>query len=131
MQQQEITRIQRGTAAFRRTNLALFSAGFSTFALMYCVQPLLPLFSREFRVSAAASSLAISFVTGSLAFAILLAGSVSEALGRKPVMVFSMFASAALTVLCAFMPNWHLFLVVRALEGLAFSGLPAGCHGLP
>jgi len=32
--------IGRGTPAFRCTNLVLFSAGFSTFALLYCVQPL-------------------------------------------------------------------------------------------
>ena len=34
---------ERGTPAFRRASLALFLAGFSTFSLLYCVQPLLPL----------------------------------------------------------------------------------------
>ncbi|PTT34722.1 MFS transporter, partial [Stenotrophomonas sp. HMWF022] len=33
------TRIQQGTPAFRRTALALFLAGFSTFGLLYTVQP--------------------------------------------------------------------------------------------
>ncbi len=117
--------ILRGTPAFRRTNLALFSAGFATFALMYCVQPLLPLFAREFGISAAASSLAISSVTASVAIAILLAGSVSEAWGRKPVMSASMFASAALTTLSPLAPGWTSFLGMRTLEGIAFSGLPA------
>ncbi len=117
--------ILRGTPEFRRTNLALFSAGFATFALMYCVQPLLPLFARVFHVSAAVSSLAISTVTGSVAVAILLAGSVSEALGRKPVMTASMFASAALTTLSPLAPDWASLLTMRTLEGVAFSGLPA------
>jgi YNFM family putative membrane transporter len=115
----------RGTPAFRRTNLALFSAGFATFALMYCVQPLLPLFATVFKVSAVASSLAISTVTGSVAVAILLAGSVSEAWGRKSVMTVSMFSSAALTTLSPLAPDWPSFLGVRTLEGIAFSGLPA------
>jgi len=115
----------RGTPAFRRTNLALFSAGFATFALMYCVQPLLPLFSKVFHISAAASSLAISTVTGAVAVAILLAGSVSEAWGRKPVMTASMFASAVLTTLSPLAPSWASFLGMRTLEGIAFSGLPA------
>ena len=110
---------------FRRTNLALFSAGFATFALMYCVQPLLPVFAKEFHISAAASSLAISSVTASVAIAILLAGSVSEAWGRKPVMSASMFASAVLTTLSPLAPGWKSFLVMRTLEGIAFSGLPA------
>ena len=34
--------IHHGTPAFRRTNLALFAAGFATFGLLYCVQPLMP-----------------------------------------------------------------------------------------
>lgn len=117
--------IVRGTPAFHRTNLALFSAGFATFALMYCVQPLLPLFARVFHVSAAASSLAISSVTGSVAVAILLAGSVSEAWGRKSVMTASMFSSAILTTLSPLAPGWSSFLAMRGLEGIAFSGLPA------
>ena len=121
----EAALIRRGTRAFRHTNLALFSAGFATFALMYCVQPLLPLFAQLFHVSAATSSLAISSVTASVAVAILLAGSVSEAWGRKPVMTASMFSSAILTTLSPLAPGWPAFLSMRALEGIAFSGLPA------
>ena len=117
--------IERGTPAFRRTNLALFSAGFSTFALLYCVQPLLPVFSREFGVSAAASSLSLSLTTALLAASVLIAGALSEAWGRKSVMVVSLFAAAILTVLCSLAPNWQALLLVRALEGVAFSGLPA------
>jgi hypothetical protein len=40
--------IHHGTPAFRRTNLALFAAGFATFGLLYCVQPLMPEFSRDY-----------------------------------------------------------------------------------
>jgi YNFM family putative membrane transporter len=117
--------IERGTPAFRRTNLALFSAGFSTFALLYCVQPLLPVFSREFGVSAATSSLSLSLTTALLAASVLIAGALSEAWGRKSVMVVSLFAAAILTVVCALVPGWKALLFVRALEGVAFSGLPA------
>lgn len=123
--QDPLAYIERGTAAFRRTNLALFSAGFSTFALLYCVQPLLPVFSREFGISAAESSLSLSLTTGMLAASVLIAGALSEAWGRKSVMVVSLFAAAILTVFCAIVPGWHSLLLVRALEGVAFSGLPA------
>ncbi len=120
-----LLKVRRGTAAFRRTNLALFCAGFSTFALMYCLQPLMPLFAREFHISAADSSLSISLTTGCLAISMLLAGGLSEAWGRKPMMVASLLASAALTVASAFVPGWAGFLVFRALEGITFSGLPS------
>lgn len=118
-------RIAGGTPAFRRLNLALFAAGFSTFAVLYCVQPLLPLFSQEFRVSAALSSLSLSLSTALLAVAMLAAGSLSEVLGRKPVMTASLLSSAILTVLSAIAPDWTSFLAARALLGITLSGLPA------
>jgi len=118
-------RLVSGTPAFRRLNLALFAAGFSTFAILYCVQPLLPEFSREFHVSAAVSSLSLSLSTGLLAVAMLVAGSLSEIWGRKPVMVASLLASAVLTILSAAAPNWTSLLAARMLIGITLSGLPA------
>jgi MFS transporter, YNFM family, putative membrane transport protein len=117
--------IRHGTPEFRRTNLALFSAGFATFALLYCVQPLLPVFAQYFHVSAAQSSLSLSLTTGFLAPAMIVAGALSESRGRKPIMVASLVASSILSVLCAFATQWHTLLIVRALAGIAFAGLPA------
>jgi len=118
-------RLVSGTPAFRRLNLALFAAGFSTFAILYCVQPLLPAFSGEFRISAAMSSLSLSLSTGLLAIAMLIAGSLSEVWGRKPMMIASLFSSALLTILSALAPNWGSFLFARMLIGITLSGLPA------
>jgi YNFM family putative membrane transporter len=119
------SRLVSGTPAFRRLNLALFAAGFSTFAILYCVQPLLPEFSREFHVSAAVSSLSLSLSTGLLAVAMLVAGSLSEVWGRKPIMVASLLLSALLTILSAAAPNWTSLLMARMLIGITLSGLPA------
>lgn len=118
-------RIRRGSPAFWRVNLAMFSAGFSTFSLIYCVQSLMPVFSREFGVSPAQSSLALSATTGTLAVAMLVASSFSEIVGRKPVMVASLTASSLLMLACAFTSDWYHLVMLRALAGLAFSGLPA------
>ena len=117
--------IQQGTAEFTRTSIALLCAGFATFALLYCVQPLLPAFSREFGIGAAAASLSLSLPSIALAFGTLIASSLSEAFGRKPLMVGAVFASSALTLASAFAPSWESFLVLRTLQGLALSGLPA------
>ncbi|PPK42858.1 YNFM family putative membrane transporter [Trinickia symbiotica] len=118
-------KIEFGTPAFIRTNCALFAAGFATFALLYCVQPLMPLFSESFHVSAASASLALSLTTGLLAVSMLIAGVLSETWGRKPMMVGSLFMSAALAALSAILPHWHALLATRALMGVALSGLPA------
>jgi YNFM family putative membrane transporter len=119
------SRIRHGTPEFRRTTLALFSAGFATFALLYCVQPLLPVFARDFHVSAAESSLTVSLTTGLLAPAMIVAGALSESRGRKPMMVASLLASSVLTLACAFVPQWRSLLVLRAIAGITFAGLPA------
>lgn len=119
------TLIRHGTPAFRRTNLALFAAGLATFGLLYCVQPLMPQFSQHYGVSAATSALSLSLTTGVLAFAMLFAGGVSDAWGRKPVMVASLLSSAVLVLLTALMPNWYALLVLRTLLGITLSGLPA------
>ena len=117
--------IERGTAAFWRTNAGLFAAGLATFALLYCVQPLMPLFTGVFHIDPAQSALTLSVTTMPLAFAMLVASGVSEALGRKPVMVASLLASSVLAVLCAFAPGFAWLLVLRGLMGLTLSGLPA------
>ena len=56
--------IVHGTPAYRRMAIALLMAGFSTFGLLYDVQPLLPFFTSRFHIGAANSSLAVSMATG-------------------------------------------------------------------
>lgn len=117
--------IEAGTGEFWRANVALFAAAFSTFALLYCVQPLLPELARVFGVTPTESSLALSVPTAGLGIGLLFGGSLAEVLGRKSVMCASLIASATLTIVAAVAPGWPLFLVARALAGIALSGLPA------
>ncbi|GGF34120.1 MFS transporter [Aliidongia dinghuensis] len=119
------TRILGGTAQFRRTNLALFLAGFSIFALLYGVQPLMPVFAQEFHVSPATSSLTISLTTGALAVMMLFAGALSDAIGRKRIMCLSMTLSALLTLGAAFVGDFTQLMVLRLLMGVALSGVPS------
>jgi YNFM family putative membrane transporter len=117
--------LEAGTPAYKRASRILFVAGFATFATLYCVQPLMPEFVGVFGVSPAESSLALSLSTGFLAVAMLVAGALSDRLGRKPLMVASLLASGTLGVVGALVPDWEWLLVMRALVGIALSGLPA------
>ena len=119
------SRIEKGTAEFRRTSWALFAGGFATFALLYCVQPMLPVLSAAFALNAAQSSLVLSIATATLAIGLLFTGPLSDAVGRKPVMVAALCAAALCTLLGALMPDWHALLLMRALVGLSLSGLVA------
>lgn len=117
--------VRRGTPEYRRAGLAMFLLGLASFSLIYSVQPLLPAFASGFGVSPAESSLALSLTTGWLAFAIVLAGAFSQALGRRGLMCASMALAALLQIGAALAPTWHGLLVARALEGLVLGGVPA------
>lgn len=117
--------VARGDAAFRRASLALFLSGFATFSLLYCVQPLLPVFAQEFNVSPAASALPLSLATALLAIAIMCAAVVSEGFGRRNVMFVSMISAAVMTIAAAASPDWRMLLALRAITGFVLGGVPA------
>ena len=114
-----------GSADYRRAVVGLGASGFSTFALLYCVQPMLPLFSRAFDLTPAQSSLSLSVSTSVLTVTIFLAGIASERFGRKRVMTLSMLGTGLLTLGCAAAPGWHALLALRLLEGVTAGGVPA------
>jgi MFS transporter, YNFM family, putative membrane transport protein len=117
--------IQAGTPEFRHTNRALFLGGFSTFALLYCVQPLMPQFSNEFYLTPSQSSLALSVSTAALAVALLFASALSDNIGRKALMCFALAGSAVMTICCAFVGSFTQLLVLRVILGIVLAGLPA------
>jgi len=108
-----------------RVTLALFSAGLATFALLYCVQPILPVLSHQFGISPATSSLSLSISTGLMALGLLVTGPLSDAIGRKSVMVTALMLAAICTLISATMSSWHGILIMRALMGLSLSGVAA------
>jgi len=121
----ETRTLARGSRKYYCANIALFAAGFATFTSLYSVQPLMPLFSQEFGISPAISSLSLSLTTGILAFTLLVAGLMSEAIDRKRLMSISLVVSAGLSLAAALSPGWSTFLAARALEGIALGGVPA------
>ncbi len=109
----------------RRIMLALFLAGFAAFSLLYSVQPLLPVFAGEFGVGATVASLALSLSTGLLAGTLLVAGALSEAVGRRGLMFASLCGAAVLDLGVAAAPGWALVLVLRAALGVVLAGVPS------
>jgi len=112
-------------STYLRANVALFAAGFGTFSTLYCVQPLMPLFSEDFDVSPAASSLSLSLTTGVLAITIFVIGFMSESWDRKMLISICLLASSALTSLAAQSSSWIGLLAARSFVGIALGGVPA------
>jgi YNFM family putative membrane transporter len=103
----------------------MFAAGVATFGSLYCVQPLMPEFSRYFDLSAAASALSLSLTSGVRAVGLLFAGPVADAWGRKQLMSRCLLSSAVLILLSAAAPNWLSLLALRTLLGVSLCGVPA------
>ncbi|GAC1545627.1 MAG: MFS transporter [Herpetosiphon sp.] len=104
---------------------ALYLATVAVYADMYLTQPILPLFSRDWHVSPATAGLTISVLVLMIALASSSYGPLSDAVGRKRVMVSSCFVLAVPTLLCAFAPNFGVLLLFRALQGLVIPGITA------
>jgi YNFM family putative membrane transporter len=119
------TAITAGSPAFKRINRAMVFGGFSTFALLYCVQPLMPLLAHQFTLTPAQSSLALSVSTATLALSLLFSSMVSDRIGRTPMMVAAMLMGAILTLASAFAQDYAQLLVLRGLLGVALGGMPA------
>ena len=117
--------LHRGDKGFARIAAAFFIGGFAIFALLYCVQPILPILAREYGQPPASASLALSATTFTMAFMLVVAGAVSDVIGRKRIMILALAAASLATLACAAAPSWGALILLRALTGLALSGLPA------
>ena len=115
--------IEYGSKSFMAILLSLFLAGFAVFSSLYCVQPMMPFLAKFFQISPTHSSFPLSFSTIALALGLLFAGLISDRFGRKPIMAISLFSTASLLLLSAFLPYWEVFLATRMMVGLAVSGV--------
>lgn len=114
-----------GSPEYFRSLVALVACGFASFALLYCVQPLFPLFSAAFGISPAASAVSLSAPALVLTVTIFLGGIASEHFGRKRIMALSLFGTAICNQLSAIAPDWQLLVVCRILVGVVAGGVSA------
>jgi MFS transporter, YNFM family, putative membrane transport protein len=120
-----LTFIETGTTEYKKASIALFLGGFVTFSILYTTQPLMPVFAKEFNVTAAQSSLALSLSTGILAIVMLFAASLSDSFGKKKIMMVSLILTSFLGILTALSPNFITLLSFRAALGVSSAGLPS------
>jgi YNFM family putative membrane transporter len=119
------SQLQLGTPAYRRTARAMFIGGFTTFSMLYCVQPLLPVFSHEFQLSPAMASGAVSAATSTMALMLIPASLLADRFGRRPVMNASLALSSLFLLASALCTAFWQLLLLRGLLGLCLAGLPA------
>ncbi|MEZ5447492.1 MAG: MFS transporter [Thiolinea sp.] len=114
-----------GSPAYWRVTLALSLGAFMVFANIYLPQPLLPTFAAQFGISALQAGWILTLTTLTLGLSLLFYGALSDALGRKPLMVMTLAAVTLITLLLSFADSYASLLWLRALQGLFLAGLPA------
>lgn len=109
----------------RRSLLALNFAAVAVFSDLYITQPILPILSARFGVAPATAGLSVSVVVLMIALVSPVWGSLSDAVGRRRVIVASTGLLAIPTLLAALAPGFGPLLVLRAAQGLLIPGLTA------
>jgi YNFM family putative membrane transporter len=103
--------------------VTLFLAPAFIFANMYTTQAILPVFSRDFHVSAPTAGLTVSVLVLAVAIGSLFYGPLSDRIGRKTVMVGASLLVIIPSLLCGLAPNFATLVGLRALQGLLMPGL--------
>ncbi|RFU65053.1 MFS transporter [Peribacillus glennii] len=117
--------IKERTPEFWKATISLSFGSFLVFSNLHFTQPLLPLISKEFTVSPAMASLTVSLVTLSLSIFLLIAGPLSDHVGRKNMMTWGLLLSSVFSILMFFVTDFRLLLFLRTMQGLALACLPA------
>jgi MFS transporter, YNFM family, putative membrane transport protein len=98
--------------------LAAGIAGYCAFINLYSPQSILPLLSTEFGVGAAEISTTITVSTLAVALTAPFTGTVADVLGRKRVIVATMFVLVVPTVMVSLSTSLSALIFWRAVQGL-------------
>ncbi|TYL47411.1 MFS transporter [Marinomonas sp. IMCC 4694] len=117
--------IEVGSAVFWRGTLALVIGSFMIFSNVYVTQPLLPMIANEFDITPLQASASFTITTLTLGISLLFYGPISDALGRKGIMVMTMVGITLTTFCLSLVKSYDMLLALRGLQGFFLAGLPA------
>lgn len=119
------TYIEKGSKNYWRAIVVLFLGSVAAFGAEYCLQPIIPVLAEEFHLMPATASLAMSFGTGGMAFAMIAIASFASRLERKKTMTIAITVASLLAIGMAVSSNFGLVLLLRLLQGILLAGFPA------
>lgn len=118
-------RIKANTAIYWRTIFVIFLGSMAAFGAEYCVQPLIPVIAKEFMLSPASASLAVSAGLFGMAMSMLFIAVIGPRLDRKKITTASLLLAAAFTVIIGICSNFYLILLLRFLQGVILAAFPS------
>src|SRR5699024_5065796 len=109
--------------AFWHITIALALTSFFIFATMYAAQPILPLFTKEFNISVAFSSLSMSLTTVGLIAGLIVIGFLSDQHGRTIFIKLSIITTVFLLFIIPLAPSFIWIVLLRFLQGFTMAGV--------
>ncbi|OOF32150.1 MFS transporter [Salinivibrio proteolyticus] len=117
--------IELGSSRYRLTAFALAFGSFLIFCNLYLFQPMLPVFASNDGISETRANWLLAAATLGLAFSLVPWAVLSERLGRRPIMLVSLWMLPAIGLLMASTDSFWLIVGLRALMGAALGGFAA------
>lgn len=108
--------------ALKKVTFGLFIGSFISFCNLYLFQPLLPLIADHYQVTATHVNWVLAAATLTLALSLLPWAIYSEKIGRRKIMLFSLYSSPVVGLCALFSDQLSLLIASRALMGIALAG---------
>jgi predicted MFS family arabinose efflux permease len=115
--------IAEGSVRDTRAVIAVTLAAVGAFLNLYATQPLLPLFEQIFQASKPEVGRTVSAATLGVALSAPFCGALAERIGRRRIIVFSIFLLALPTILAATAGSLSMLVFWRFLQGLVMPGV--------
>lgn len=117
--------IEFRSRAYYQVSAALAFGSFLVFCNLYLFQPMLPVLADHFSVSATQINWLLAAGTFTLALMLLPWAIASEMIGRRKVLLISLFLLPAIGLTSLLTDNLLLLIISRALMGFALAGFTA------
>lgn len=106
----------------KQISLCIFLAGLSCFAQLYLFQPIMPTLTRQFNISPAESSFAVSFSTFGMAIGLFSGIFFADRISRKKVISAALISSSVLTILSSWSGHFWVLIALNTLKGFLLAG---------
>ncbi len=106
----------------KQIGLCIFLAGLSCFAQLYLFQPIMPALARQFNITPAESSFAVSFSTMGMAAGLFSGMFFADRISRKKIISISLISSSVLTILSSLSHYFWVLIAINAIKGFLLAG---------